>query len=143
MSPSFAFCAAPAASGSWPSPDEVEDVLVATDPVRECLRSAQAALQAGQLDLAVGWFRHASALDESLVLPRVGAALCLVQAGRDVEGASELMQAYAASAKPGEVDATLARVYVLAGHREAACSSAKDAVARDPSWAPLLREDAA
>jgi hypothetical protein len=153
---SYSFCAGPAAAGAWHVPEESRPVsppsvmpalpkppkaAPAADPLRDCLRQAQAAMGAGELDVALGWFRHASAINETLVLPRIGAALCLIQSGREAEGSDEIAHAYEVSGKPGEVDATLARLYLLGGERDAAFQSAHLAVEHDTAWAQSLRED--
>lgn len=134
----FAWCAGPAGSlAAWPMHESRPERSPATD----CLRNAQAALAVGRLDAALGWFRHAAALDPDLHFARLGAALCLLQEGREGEAAIELGYAYAASREPGDVDASLARLYVLGGQMPAACEALALAARQDKAWLKRARSE--
>lgn len=145
---SLLWCAGPAALSSFPmiqtAPPTVAGPSPAPvpDPAHECLMQAHAALSSGRADVALGWFRNAAALDSSS-MPRLGAAICLMELGREDEAARELESAYDASEKPGEVDVQLARIFHLGGQRQAAFVSLGIAIAQDPTWVAVVKDDRA
>lgn len=142
--------AGPAAMASCPpmlpvlaAPVPVTPTLHAPpDPAQECLKHAHAALAVGNQDAALGWFRNAAALDAS-PMPRLGAAICLLEMGRDDEAEIELSSAYELSVRPGDVDVALARIFYLGGQRQAAFNSLGLAIETDQAWAAVVRDDRA